>query len=127
MNLLSGLVNGINTNDLLGQKLASPNAIDMDDKTFSDLLEKEMNVKNEVNVTNPLGSLGMPAGLQIQPLDIADLINTARETKQAIQSGELHNGSDLLNFAKRQATNLYQHSGAVVTGLTDFIEDALNL
>ena len=127
MNLLSSLVNGIDTKDFLGQKIGAPNALDFKDTTFSDILEREINSVDNVNMTNPLGSLGMPAGFQIQEIDAADLINAAREMKNVSPTSENDNHSNILNLAQKQAANFYKHSGGVVTGLTDFIEDALHL
>ena len=71
MSLVSNFVGGIGINPNGGVSGITPQ-FDLDDTTFSDLLEKQLNVKPGEESANLFGSLGMPAGMQIDGIDFAE-------------------------------------------------------
>jgi len=80
MSLVSGFISGITSSGIGGSNAASLN-YGFDDNSFSDLLEKQMNVKadGDANNINMLGSLGMPAGMQIDGIDFSEKVQDQME------------------------------------------------
>lgn len=155
MSLVENLVNQISTRGLGG--VTSPQGFDLDDDTFSKLLEKSMNAnKQEVAFTDLFGEIGMPAGFVIEPhesiefadnvLDQMEIIGEKKLINEPISTeplemkelnlgdyfsnllkSESSNNSDLMNFAKKQATNFYnQYAKNLITDSTEFVQDVLS-
>lgn len=135
MSLVENLINQISTKGL--GSITSPQSFDLDDDTFSKLLEKNMNTNAQVSTTsNFVGEMGMPAGFVIEPFDKIEFSNNVQDqmeilgekklvkepiSTEPLEMKELDMGdyfssllksqsskdSDFMNFAKKQATNFY--------------------
>lgn len=135
MSLVENLINQITTGGLDG--ITKPHGFDLEDDTFSKLLEKGMNAyASEAQPSNSIGQMGIPAGLIIEPLDGTSFTETTQDqmeilgeklqekntiTTEPIEIKELDmsdffsnlikksakENSDFMNFAKKQATNAY--------------------
>ena len=154
MSLVEKLINQISTQGLGG--ITKPLNFDMNDDTFANLLEKQMNATNEITTTNTVGQMGAPAGLIIEPLDgiehaekvqdqmeaLGDSvfketgINSAIEIKDMdfgdyfsnLLKSPSNNNSHFMNFAKRQASNAYDvFSRGYVADMQDFVEDLTSM
>ena len=152
MSLVENLINQISTEGLGG--ITKPIGFDLNDDTFANLLEKQMNISTDsLSSTNPLGSLGAPAGLIIEPLDgtefsetVQDQMEIIGETKlsrdeyinQPIEFKDIDMGdyfssllktqsgsnSDFLSFARKNATNAYDSfKRTYIADMQDFVED----
>ena len=155
MSFVSSYIGGISATQFGGENKVSVN-FDMDNSVFEELLLKQMETKPSEAQNFIMDSLGMPPGLDIEVLDIPtndnfdSAIKPVEQTldanladKKEISSSEYSNlfnsflgkgtdfinqKADLLDFAKRNATTIYSKcSGNVVTGLGEFISDALHL
>ena len=162
MSLVSNFIGEISSSQFGGISNIGQN-FDINDTTFSDLLEKQMKIptKEENNI---MSLLGMPAGLQIQNIDGTDFFEKAFdqieangekiETKttefnsfdtnqnkdittsetvtffsslldNSLQNQNSH--SELFDFAKKQATNLYSKgASSVITDLEEFVTDVFH-
>ena len=81
--------------------------VNLNDTTFADLLEKQMGNNIVQSVDNVLQNFGVPAGLNIQPMEGLDSV-----------------ASNLTDFARKQAANFYdKYSRSVVTDIKEFVED----
>lgn len=152
MSLVENIINQISSQGSNG--ISKPQNFDMNDETFSKLLEKQLNNSSQINLTNLIGEMGMPAGFVIEPYDATEFANTVQDQLESIGESKLtqkpeinledfemkdidmdnyfsnllkasnDNSSDLMNFAKRQATSAYNVFGkGFVTDMTDFVED----
>ena len=152
MSLVENLINQISTQGLNG--VTKPlGGFDLEDDTFSKLLDKQLNSLQENTPSNFVGNFGVPAGLVIEPIDGADFTEMAQDqmeiigenklTKeeyinQPIEFKDIDNGdyfssllktttdknSSFLNFAKKNATNAYDvFSKGFVSDMQDFVED----
>ena len=104
MSLVSSLVNANTIVQSVGRGIQT--GLDINDKTFADILEKQLNVQPEEQ-QNMVQQLGAPAGFEIQDF--------------------LFDGSknDIMNVAKKQATDMYnKYSKSVVTDLREFVSDS---
>ena len=153
MSLVENLINQISTKGL--GSIASPRGFDLEDDTFSKLLDKSMaNSQQLSNVSNFVGEMGMPAGLIIEPLDGTDFANTVQDQMEilgqkltnepistepfemkdisigdyfsSLLKTETNENSDFMNFAKKQATNFYGlQSKNLILDTREFIQDVL--
>ena len=135
MSLVENLINQISTKGLGG--ITNPQSFDMEDDTFSKLLEKGMNAYSiESQPANSIGQMGMPAGFIIEAFDGVNFSETAQdqleilgekmgektpistdpiEIKDLDMSDFFSNllkasggeNNDFMNFAKKQASNAY--------------------
>ena len=135
MSLVENLINQITTQGLGG--ITKPQSFDMEDDTFSRLLEKGMNAyNNEIQPTNSIGHMGAPAGLLIEPLEGTEFAETAHDQIEILGNNKIEkmtvstdpieikeidmsdffsnliktsseNHADFMNFAKKQASNAY--------------------
>ena len=106
MSIVSNLASTISPTNLGGKILGISN-VDLNDTTFSDLLEKQIGNNIVQSVDNVLQNFGMPAGFDIQPMEGLDAV-----------------ASNLTNFARKQAANFYdKYSRSVVTDIKEFVED----
>ena len=78
MSLVSNFVGGIGLNPNGGIGNSTP-SFDLEDSTFSDLLEKQMNVKPKEETNTLSGTLGIPAGLQIDGIDFSEKVQDQME------------------------------------------------
>ena len=104
MSLVSSLVSANNLVQSVGAGIQT--GLDINDKTFADILEKQMNIQPEEQ-QNIIQQLGAPAGFEIQDF--------------------LFDGSqrDIMNVAKKQATEIYnKYSKSIVTDLGEFVSDS---
>ena len=107
MSLVSSLVNANTQIQAVGTGIQT--GLDVNDKTFADILEKQMGIQPEEQ-QNIIQQLGAPAGFEIQDF--------------------LFDGSqrDIMNVAKKQATDMYnRYSKSVVTDLKEFVSDSYKL
>ena len=153
MSLVENLINQISTKGL--GSITSPQGFDLEDDTFSKLLDKSMaNSQQLPNVSNFVGEMGMPAGLIIEPLDGSDFANTVQDQMEilgqklpnepistepfemkdisigdyfsSLLKTETNENSDFMNFAKKQATNFYGlQSRNLILDTKEFIQDVL--
>ena len=117
MSLASNLMNGI-TSIQQGGTYGVSSPLNMNDSTFSDILEKAMgNSINENMNTEAISAI--PSGFPIEELTISKDTNMTAPDKI---------NKELLDFAQKQALNsYYKYSGSVITNISEFVEDALNL
>lgn len=152
MSLVSNFVGGISAAQFGGSGKVSPD-FDLNDTTFSDLLEKHLNTKPENETSGIAGMLGMPSGFPIENADFAEPEEMVKATNQVenqdisteendtttsemltFYSSMLDNNlenqnshTQIFDFARKQAANFYQkYSGNMVTDLQEFISDALH-
>ena len=153
MSLVENLINQISTQGLGG--ITSPHSYNLNDDTFSKLLEKQLNSTNDMLTNNFVGNMGMPAGLMIEPIESADFAEKVQDQLEVIGENNLSkdeyinqpiefkeinmddyfsnllktstdNQSDFMNFARKNATNHYQvFSKNFVFDTRDFIQDVL--
>ena len=121
MNLASNFVtNVISAGSDIKSGLAA--VINLNDKNFAEILEKQLKVQSVEAVNNIVGSMGMPAGMEIQNLTEMDL-NNMRES-EAVSSASK---AELFDYTRRQAVNFYNHYSKIgVMGLREFMSGALN-
>ncbi len=81
MSLISNAISGIGNN--LGGIKATPD-FNLDDSTFADLLEKQLQNKIDSQENSTITGLGMPAGFQIENLDGSEFSETAQDQMEAI-------------------------------------------
>ena len=72
MSLVSNFIGGISSVGVGG--LNPSQNLDLNDTTFSDLLEKQMEVKPKEENNNIFASLGMPAGMKIESVDFSEKV-----------------------------------------------------
>ena len=155
MSLVENLINQITTQGLGG--ITKPIGFDMNDDTFANLLEKQMNSTNEITTTNTVGQMGAPAGLVIEPIEGAEYTETVQDQMEIIGENKLSRdeyinqpiefkeidiedhfskllkagtdaSSDFLNFARKQATNAYNVFGkGYVFDVQDFVQDITSM
>ena len=154
MSLIEHLVNQISTNELGG--ITKPSGFDMNDDTFSKLLEKELNAKAESIQENIIGNLGVPAGFFIEPFEGVEFSQNVQDQLEAISEKKVTNESpvepfemkeldlgdffsnmlktstnsnnDFMNFARKKETNSYENFGRnFVTDLAEFVDDVKSL
>lgn len=155
MSLVSNFIGGIGVNGL--GNISSPQKFDTNGIDFEELLKKQMETDSTNETNNIMGVLGMPAGMQIENIDFSEKVQDQMEalgseikTEDAkldtngdgsITSSEavtffsslLDNNinntkSELFDFAKKQASNLYhKYSRSVVTDVKEFVEDIQGL
>lgn len=151
MSLVSNFVGGISASQFGGSGKVSPD-FDLNDTTFSDLLEKQLNTKPESDSSGIAGMLGMPSGFPIENADFAEPVESIESAAQVDNQGiEQEDGTTtsemltfyssmldnnlenqnshtrIFDFARKQAANFYQkYSGNIVTDLQEFVSDALH-
>lgn len=153
MNLVSNFIGGISSSPI-GASTASN--IDLEDKTFSDLLEKQLNEKVGTPKNTISDSLGVPPGLEIQNLDGSYFSNfdLNQDNTDCVKTDTINDGcvndittsetvtffnslldskdnknlhNEVFEFAKKQAANLYtKGASSVITDLNEFVGDILN-
>lgn len=143
MNLASNFIGNISSSQFGGNLGLKPD-VDLDDKTFDNILENKMNV----NPANPVENIGAPSGFNIldfsgtnnaDKINISETVNNVNDMTTSelltfitspidkiIASHNTHN--QLYNFARKHAANFYEkHAGNVVMNLGEFVSDALKL
>ena len=146
MSIVSNHIGAIPSN--FGNKVGENSNTDLSDKTFSDLLDKQMNAQD----SNISSVFGMPAGFTETGTNIIDMISSVSHkgnveqinkiddsdigtsemvaflTKPFDSHSALEHNNLLMDFAKRQASNFYNKCASnVVTNLSEFVEDSLKL
>ena len=85
MSLVSNYIGGIGGINSTGGIGGVTSQFDLNDTTFSELLEKQLNSQEESNSANGLlGSLGMPPGMQIDGMDGKEFTETAFDQAEAL-------------------------------------------
>jgi hypothetical protein len=143
MNLASNFVGNISSSQFGGNIGLKPD-MDLNDKTFDNILDDKMNV----NSTNPVEKIGAPEGFNIldfsgnndinkinmsedvnsiNDMTTSELLTFIRSPLETIISNHnTHN--QLYNFARKHAANFYEkHAGNVVMNSGEFVSDALKL
>ena len=121
MNLASNFVtNVISAGSDIKSGLAA--VINLNDKNFAEILEKQLKVQSAEAVNNIVGSMGIPAGMEIQNLTETDL-NNLRKSETVPSASK----AELFDYTRRQAVNFYNHySKTAVIGLREFMSGAFN-
>ncbi len=151
MSLVENLINQISTSSSGG--ISKPAGFDLNDDTFSKLLEKQLNSIRENESADIIGKLGAPAGFMIEPMDGVDFAETVQDQLDSVGEIKLTNenvltepfemkdldlgdyfsnllktstdsNSSFMNFAKKQATDAYNLFGRTfVANLTELVDD----
>ena len=96
--------------------------INLNDKTFAEILEKQLKVQAAEGISNFVGSMGIPAGMEIQDMTDSEL-NSLKSTEKISSSSR----TELFDYSRRQAVNFYnRYSKNVVMGLREFMGGAFN-
>ena len=152
--MASSYIGIVQPNGLGGKGTGIPSGVNLDDSTFSDLLEKQMNTESSDNNWLSLMCTQPVQGIQNNGFDIQDLINSSNKIQNDVQNFDInkdedittsemltflsspfdthnhknHLNHDFLDFAKKQAANFYNKCASnVITDLTEFVEDTLKL
>ena len=96
MSLVSNFIGGISSVGVGGQKPLQQ--LDLNDTTFSDLLEKQMETKPKEESNNIFASLGMPAGMQIENVDFSEKVQDQMEALGSPQAPEKVNETNILDL-----------------------------
>ncbi len=96
MSLVSNFIGGISSVGVGGQKPLQQ--LDLNDTTFSDLLEKQMETKPKEESNNIFASLGMPAGMQIENVDFSEKVQDQMEALGSQQAPEKVNETNILDL-----------------------------
>lgn len=97
MSLVSNFIGDISSIGLNNGVSSTP-SFDLNDTTFAELLEKQLNKNSEVqnSSTNLIDGLGMPPGIQIENFDGIDFSETAQDQVEAV--GEKINTTETDNM-----------------------------
>ena len=87
MSLVENIISQVSTKGLNG--IAQPFGIDMQDDTFSKLLEKQLNSTSSSASVNLVGNMGVPAGLIIEPMNGVEFSETAQEQLEVLGESRL--------------------------------------
>ena len=96
MSLVSNFIGGISSVGVGG--LNSSQNLDLNDTTFSDLLEKQMEVKPKEENNNIFASLGMPAGMKIESVDFSEKVQDQMEILGEKMTSEKANETNMLDL-----------------------------
>ena len=138
MSLVENLINQISLENLGG--ITKPLGFDLADDTFEKLLQKAgMNQGNENNQVSDIGKFGVPAGLNIEPLDApqeitkVEPVNTEEVQIKDIDMSDYFtnilktqsaDNKGIFDLAMRHAANTYNaFAGKFVANLNDFVKD----
>ncbi len=155
MSLASNFVNTISHAQLGAKPVSVAPDSDLNDKTFSDILDKQI---EGINKSQTIEQSGLPKGFTIDELISMQQANKTTVTQEStaavnpISFDELISKEDsnisnsemlgfftslfdkhaennvIYNFARKQASNFYgKCAGNVVTDLAEFVTDALKL
>ena len=120
MSILENIVGQISSSATGG--LTKPASFDLDDDTFAKLLSKVSNVSPAEEQNNMFSNLGAPAGFEIEPLDAPQSVTHVDFNPQNVEikdlkigddyfSNLLHDNINVMNLAKKHATNAYNLFG----------------
>ena len=130
MSLVENLINQISSVN----GVSKPQGFNLEDDTFAKLLAKASEV-NGGEQQNLIGQLGMPAGFQIEPINGAEITETAQiNSTEPVEikdldmkdffSNLLNDNTEVMNFAKKNAANAYKTFGkSFVNDLQEFVQD----
>ena len=96
MSLVSNFIGGISS--VGGGGLNPSQNLDLNDTTFSDLLEKQMEVKPKEENNNIFASLGMPAGMKIESVDFSEKVQDQMEILDEKMTSEKANETNMLDL-----------------------------
>lgn len=96
MSLVSNFIGGISSVGVGG--LNPSQNLDLNDTTFSDLLEKQMEVKPKEENNNIFASLGMPAGMKIESVDFSEKVQDQMEILGEKMTSEKANETNMLHL-----------------------------
>ena len=96
MSLVSNFIGGISSVGVGG--LNPSQNLDLNDTTFSDLLEKQMEVKPKEENNNIFASLGMPAGMKIESVDFSEKVQDQMESLGDKMTSEKANETNMLDL-----------------------------
>lgn len=96
MSLVSNFIGGISSVGVGG--LNPSQNLDLNDTTFSDLLEKQMEVKPKEENNNIFASLGMPAGMKIESVDFSEKVQDQMEILGEKMTSEKANETNMLDL-----------------------------
>ena len=96
MSLVSNFIGGISSVGVGG--LNPLQNLDLNDTTFSDLLEKQMEVKPKEENNNIFASLGMPAGMKIESVDFSEKVQDQMESLGDKMTSEKANETNMLDL-----------------------------
>ena len=96
MSLVSNFIGGISSVGVGG--LNPSQNLDLTDTTFSDLLEKQMEVKPKEENNNIFASLGMPAGMKIESVDFSEKVQDQMEILGEKMTSEKANETNMLDL-----------------------------
>ena len=141
MSLTGNIVNQISAQGL--GAVTKPQGFDLNDDTFSKILEKSMN-----NIPQPVSRLegmGMPAGFVMEPFDATGTeavketqpIDTSEVVIKELDMGDYfsnllktnpESNNGIFDMAKKHAANAYGNFGKnYISSLKDFIGDVISM
>ena len=155
MSLVSNFIGEISSFQFGGKPSITPN-FDLNDQTFSELLAKQMSVKQEENLNNYMSLMGLPAGFDLQNLNSAESDNSINSVQPSSKTSDINSSEEcvtnsemltfftslfddkpgladtsdkgLFNFERKLAANSYgKYAKDVITDVAEFVEDALKL
>ena len=151
MSLVENIINQISTEGLGG--ITKPTGFDLNDDTFANLLDKQMNLGKDSLQVNSIGTMGVPAGLFIEPLSGVEFSESAQDQMEIVGENKLSKeeyinqpiefkdidmgdyfstllksdagqNSDYMTFARKNATQAYNtFKRTYVADMQDFVED----
>ena len=106
MSLVSNYIGGIGFNPEINGNNGVTSQFDLNDTTFAELLEKQLNnnINNQTPANNIIDGLGMPPGIEIEPLEGTEFSNTVQDQMEAM--GEKTNSIETDN-----STNPFDMNG----------------
>lgn len=141
MSLVSNFIGNIPSIGAEGIQAAQN--FDLNDTTFENLLQKQIDNKFNIQNDSFIGKLGMPSGFEIDGLDMplqeVDIQNSSAKINDkttsetvtfftSLMDNKENSNSEIFDFAKKQATNLYnKYSKSIVTDISEFVEDIKNI
>ncbi|MCQ2739703.1 MAG: hypothetical protein MJ237_05690 [bacterium] len=141
MSLMENIIGHIATQGLSG--ITKPQGFDLDDDTFSSILDKAMNVpQSGILKTQSVAGFGIPSGMIIEPFDGVSSIETSKGIAGVSEPFEIkdvelehdyfsniiktsdYEHSDIINLTQKQATRAYNSFGKkLIDDLECFVED----
>lgn len=138
MSITENIINQLSSQGI--GNITKPQGFDLNDLTFAKLLEKSMSAQNvDAQQGNLAGGIGVPAGFIIEPFDAPQDLKPVAKINEQVEIKDVDMGNDyfssilrsepkehkdLMNFAKKQASNLYKvFNKDLVTDIAELASD----
>ena len=144
MSLIENLINQISAQNL--GEISKIQNFDLNDDRFEKILQNGLKNISQMNITQEIPKLGMPAGMIIEPFDGTDSMQVKNKSEQHSQNFNnkiefkvpdnttnflsnsmknfSENNSNIINTLKKQAINAYNHFGKnLIENITELAQD----